>query len=119
MTELIRRYIEDSQKLISKQASEMKALEARLEEARKSTALDKQAAEDALDEVRKALGNGHYTQDSVFNAVLHKDVGCLVKQATSQEYDDSLGELVDNDGPTKSNNIRQSEQKLYSRLGLI
>ena len=116
MEALIRKYIEESGSLIKKQAEEILSLKESAQEATAS-ALVKKASEDTLDKITYMLGNGHYTPESVVDALRDRNTENLVKQATAEPVDDSWGELDGNS--VDLNNIRPSDRKLYSRYGLI
>ena len=131
MEELIQQYIEESTALVDKQAGQIENLtgktvhlekelaeerEKRLQEGKDR--LDKQAAENTLDEITNLLNNERYTQESIVNAIREKDANRLEKQALDSDLEsEEWGEL--DGGSANSSNIRPSVQKLYSNLGLV
>ena len=115
--ELIQQYIDESQALIEKQASEIASLQQKLDQAKAGRKMDKQASEGTVCELISCLKQGQYKQESVINALLNKDSSVLVKEAAIEDVDDSWGEL--DDDTVHSDNLKPSERKLYARYGLI
>jgi len=115
MEELIREYIKEASGLIEKQAKEILILK---ERARKANASDlaKKASEDILNKIAYMLGNEQYTQESIIKAIRENSTESLVKRSV-ELVDDSWGELEEDS--VNLNNIRPSDRKLYSNLGLI
>lgn len=117
MKEYIRQYIEETNRLLHKQAAFISSLEHKTHQL-ESDVLAKNAAEALLGDLSSRLSEGRYTAESVAEAIRNKDTGCLIKVSGELEEDyNSWGRLEDDS--VNSDNIRPSERKLYTRLGLI
>ena len=120
MNELVRQFVIESKALLDKQAAEIKALKEELGRVR-AIELTK-AAEDVLGELADALETGAFTKDSVVRAVRGGNADLLEKEAVLDEDSDSDWGTLENGSIKRSadlSRLKQSERRLYERMGIL